>query len=200
MNSFGEHISPSGGQRLDADELVWFLAFPLVGAFYVMFNGANWIEIALTFGSGLLLSAIVGLRETWANRHPVKHELSHVKITVGVTAVMWSAFVIGLGLSGAARDQTDRQFGEHLVILGTLGQVTMVVLSILWGIGMRKMDWYPLRRTRASVTRVIVLYLLVLASVGILAAMLVNTPIWQWFLGLAGLLLGWLAIARLWRG
>lgn len=200
VNLRDKDVTPRHSQTVDVGAWVWLLAVPLLGAFYVTFQGRSWLEIVLTFGSGLLLSSVIGLRETWTTRHPVAHEQSHLKLTTTVTLVLWSVFVVGIVVVGLARGKTDRLFWEHIVVLSTLGSGAMVLLGVMWGIGLRTMDWYPLRRKRASVMRVIGLYLLELALVVILSIGLIKAPLWQWFLGLTGVLLVWLVVARLWRG
>ncbi len=201
----GYQTAPRRSAGTAMDEWVAFLAVPVLGTLDLVFDGAAWDKIALAFISGLLLGSVIGLRYTWTNRHPLPHEQSHVKWTILVSVVLWTACVVAAGVvvlavGGWESEDIDAPLWAQFLFLLTVGQVFMVLLGAVWGVGTRDMDWYPLRRTRASVVRLIALYLLALVLVSVLSAVLLHAPRWQLYLGFTGEFLIWLGIARLWRG
>jgi len=194
------HIRSDAWVQINGDAVFGILLFVMFCVFDAVLDRSNLIEIGLTLLASLALGSVIGWRYTWVRRHPLEHERSHIKLTISITVVMWTVFVIGLALVGWARGLTDGRFGEQILILLTVGQLFMMFLGAVWGMSIRVMDWYPLRRTRASMMRLIGLYLLTLILV--VAASLVAMSVAQWVAlwAYTGIVLGWLVIARLWRG
>lgn len=184
----------------DGNDVSWLMMIPLFAALDTLFEGGTLGEVGLVLLSASVLAGIIGVRRWTLHRAPLQHEQSHLTVAILTGVVIWTVLVIGGGIVGVVGGLTNAEFVGSVALLLTVGQLLPVLIGAIWGLAMRDIDWYPLRRTRASVIRASSLYGLMLLMLGITSALMIDLARWQWLLALSGQLLIWLGIARLWRG